>query len=181
MKPSQACIDLIKHFERLELNAYPCPAGKWTIGYGHTVGVRKGDRCTPAQAEQWLAEDLAAAVALVDGNVRVPLTQGQYDAMLSIVFNVGPGKKGVKDGIIVLRSGQPSTLLRKLNAGEYSAAAAEFGRWIYANRKPLRGLILRRAAERALFERSTNDVRSGQSEPSTATEALEDGNRPVLG
>jgi len=89
---------------------------------------------------------------LVQEHVKVALTQGQFDALVSILFNVGPGAKGEKDGIIFLASGRSSTLLRKLNAGDYAGAADEFRKWCHgAGNTLLEGLVTRRARERALF------------------------------
>jgi lysozyme len=148
---------LIKDFERFRAKPYLCPAGLWTQGWGHTSGVRPDSPpVTEAQAEALLADDLAEVERLIAKHVRAPLTQGQYDAFASILFNVGPGSRQ-KDGIIVLKSGEPSTLLRKLNVGDYAGAAAEFLRWNKARQDgalvELGGLTRRRLAERALFER----------------------------
>jgi lysozyme len=140
---TQAAVDLVKHFEGLYLEAYLCPAGVPTIGYGHTDGVRLGQTITEAQAEQLLAADLAEAAADVDRLVKVPLNDDQRGALASFVFNLGPG---------ALAS---STLLRKLNLGD-ATAPAEFGRWTKARvggkLVDLPGLVSRRAAEQALFE-----------------------------
>lgn len=152
MKPSENCKAIIRDSEGLRLAAYLCPAGIPSIGYGHTKGVRLGDVCTRAQAETWLDVDLVDATRAVAAAVTVPLMQGQFDAMVSIVYNTGPGAKGVKDGIITLKSGGPSTLLRKLNAGDYAGAAAQFDLWVNGGGMRLPGLVTRRARERALFE-----------------------------
>lgn len=138
MKPSQACIDLVKHFEGLRLDAYLCPANIPTIGYGHTGGVKLGDRIDQAQAEKLLSQDLAAFALYVNAAVRVPIQQHQFDALVAFAFNV----KGWKE----------STLLRLLNAGDFHGAALEFPRWNHAGVKVLAGLTLRRTAEKALFE-----------------------------
>ena len=135
---------LIKHFEGLELEAYPDPGNRvtgepWTIGYGHTRGVRRGDVCDEAQATAWLREDLQAAEGAVRHLVDVPLSQGQFDALASFVFNAGAAAFG------------NSTLLRLLNAGDSASAAEQFKRWVNGAGGPLPGLVARRAAERALF------------------------------
>ncbi|GAA4258912.1 glycoside hydrolase family protein [Azospirillum formosense] len=134
---------LVQHFEGLKLSAYRCPAGVWTIGYGHTKGVREGEVITAAVAERLLASDLAAAAADVAKLVTVPLTDAQRGALASFVFNLGAGAfKG-------------STLLRLLNQGDIEGAAGQFERWVYATVKgkkvKLPGLVTRRAAEEALF------------------------------
>ena len=152
MNASVNCLRLIEGSEGCELKAYPCPSGIPTIGYGHTASVRLGMTCTPAQASAWLCEDVHYAENLVQEHVKVALTQDQFDALVSILFNVGPGAKGEKDGIIVLANGQISTLLRKLNAGDYAGAAEEFPKWCHgAGGASLGGLATRRARERALF------------------------------
>lgn len=148
--------DFIRKHEGLRLKAYPDPASggaPWTIGYGHTKNVRRGDTCTLEQAEAWLDADLADAYAVVDRAVKVALTEPQRDALASFVFNIGPGYKGVKDGLVSLKNGQPSTLLRRLNAGDYVAAASQFPLWTKAGRsgKVMPGLVKRRGEERALF------------------------------
>ena len=134
--------NLIKEFESLELEAYPDPgtgAEPWTIGYGHTKGVRKGDTCTVEQAEAWLVEDAEEAWLGVLEVVKVPISIHQLDALTSFVFNLGIGN---------LKS---STLLRRLNEGDFAGAAEEFLRWNMAAGKVLNGLTRRRVAERKLF------------------------------
>jgi len=93
-----------------------------------------------ARAEEMLQADLPRFEAAVSRLVTVPLDQHQFDALVSFTYNLGEGN---------LRS---STLLKKLNAGDYAAAAAQFERWVTAAGKPLPGLVKRRAAERAMFE-----------------------------
>lgn len=154
--PPPAALDLARHFEGLSLTAYRCPAGVWTIGYGHTHAVTAGDTVTADQAGRLLANDMAEAAMVVDGAVTVPLTDGQRAALIDFVFNVGSGRtrKGKdpgKDGFVRLRTGKPSTLLRKLNAGDAAGAAAEFGAWVYGGGRVLPGLVRRRRAEELLF------------------------------
>jgi len=152
LNASVNCFRLIESSESCELKAYPCPSGIPTIGYGHTAGVRLGMICTPAQASEWLSEDVHYVEGLIHEHVTAPLDQNQFDALVSIIFNVGPGAKGGKDGIITLKSGVPSTLLRLLNLSIYAGAADEFPRWCHgAGGTLLAGLITRRARERALF------------------------------
>ena len=142
MRTSKEGIDLIKEFESLELSAYPDPATggePWTIGYGHTGGVRRGDTCTETQATDWLREDLQSAEGAVRHLVDVPLTQGQFDALASFVFNIGAAAFG------------DSTLLRLLNEGDAAGAAGQFKRWNRGADGVLPGLVVRRAAERDLF------------------------------
>ena len=132
--------DFVKQWEGRELKAYQCSAGKWTIGYGHTKGVKEGDEISPAGTEQLLVEDLTAIATDLSRLVNVPVSEGQYIALLSLAFNVGAS--AIKK----------STLLFHLNHKKYDEAAEEFDKWIYAGGKPSAGLKRRRAAERKLFE-----------------------------
>ncbi len=139
MSISPVGIALIQAHEGLRLMAYRDAVGVWTIGYGSTTGVRRGMRLTRDQAVLRLYHDLDDAEATINGRVMVPLTQPQFDALTSLVFNIGGG------------AFRKSTLLQKLNAGDYAGAAAEFPRWVKAKSRILPGLVTRRAAERALF------------------------------
>ena len=132
-------LNLIKEFEGLRLQAYKCPADRWTIGYGHTADVSANDVITEAQAVSLLCQDVAECERAVNQYVHVPLTQNQFDTLVSFVFNLGVGNF------------RHSTLLKKLNAGDDDGAAQEFGRWIHVGGKALPGLVRRREAERALF------------------------------
>jgi len=142
MKTSPKGIALIKSAEGLRLKAYPDPGTgglPWTIGYGSTSGVTRNMVITEAQAEQMLAADLVRFERIVERLVRVPVDQGQFDALVSFTYNVGEGNF------------TKSTLLRKLNAGDTAGAAEQFSRWVHAGGKVLPGLVKRRAAERGLF------------------------------
>ncbi len=139
MKVSARGRALIKEFEGLRLEAYRCSAGKWTIGYGSTRGVKEGDVITEAGAEARLVDDLRWAEAAVERQVRVGLTQNQFDALASFVFNLGESALS------------RSTLLRKLNGKDYLGAADELPRWSTAGGQVLSGLQRRRMAERAFF------------------------------
>lgn len=157
MSPSPACYTLIKGFESLRLRAYPDPKTKgapWSCGYGHTRGVTPDTICTEPVANDWLIQDVAAAVSIVKAVVRVPLTQGQFDALTSIIFNVGHGMAGDhgRDGIVILKSGNPSTLLRKLNAGDYAGAGFQFLLWDSPGSDVQAGLDRRRRAELKLWQ-----------------------------
>lgn len=132
-------LDLIKSFEGLRLEAYLCPAGVPTIGYGHTSGVVIGQKITEQQAEDFLRQDLETTEAAVNSYVMVPLTQNQYDALVSFTFNLGPGNLKM------------SHLLRYVNEGEFQNAANEFERWVFARGEKLNGLVRRREAEKVLF------------------------------
>ncbi len=152
MTPSQDCLNLIKESEGLHrklaggmIGAYPDPVGVWTIGYGsirhldNDRPVREEDVIDKKTAERWLNQEIDQKATAVDKLCRVSLTQGMFDALVSFTFNLGEG--ALKD----------STLLRKLNGGEYEGAAREFDRWIYGGGKILPGLVIRRDREEALF------------------------------
>lgn len=132
-------LDHIRRWEGLRLSAYRDPGGILTIGYGHTGDVEAGQTITLDQAEDLLSEDLRTAQSAVERLVKVPLTDRQYSALVSFVFNVGEGQFA------------ESTLLRKLNRGDYSGAADEFLRWTRAGSVELPGLVERRRLEREFF------------------------------
>lgn len=152
MTPSSHCLALVKAFEGFSSRAYRCPAGVWTIGYGTTIypdgrRVKPRDTCTREQAETWLVFDLRDAVVDVLDLVKVPLNQNQFDALVSFVYNVGSDidEDAAPEGL------GDSTLLRKLNTGDYGGAADEFLKWVNGGGKKLPGLVRRRKAERELF------------------------------
>lgn len=140
MRTSEKGLALIRQFEGLRLRAYKCPAGIPTIGYGHTAGVKMGQEITRERAEELLRAEVERFEGYVDQLVTVPLTQGQFDALVAWTYNLGPGAM------------DKSTMLRRLNAGDYASAAAELERWNRAGGQVLAGLVRRRAAERALFD-----------------------------
>ncbi|MEQ1318929.1 lysozyme [Acinetobacter guillouiae] len=146
MKISNIGINLIRGFEDLRLKAYDDGVGVWTIGYGTTaingVAVKKGDTCTAEQAKSYMAQDLKKFESAVNTSVKVPLNQNQFDALVSLTYNIGTG--AFKD----------STLLKKLNAKDYKGAAAQFDRWNKGGGKVMQGLVNRRAKERKLFEKA---------------------------
>ena len=140
MDISQNGINLIKNFEGLRLEAYQCSSGVWTIGYGHTGSdVYKGRKITLNEAETLLKQDLAVHCNNVSSLVKVKLNQNQFDALVSFEFNIGYGAFAL------------STLLKLLNAGDYTGAANQFDRWVYAGGKVLAGLEKRRKKEKELF------------------------------
>ena len=139
MKIGSKGLELIKHFEGCELEAYKCPAGVWTIGYGHIKGVQEGMKITEHQAEEMLKSELHEYEGYINDYVTVPLNQNQFDAMVSWVYNLGGGN---------LRA---STLLKVLNAGDYDGVPAQMLRWNKAGGKVLEGLTRRRQAEADLF------------------------------
>lgn len=141
MHISDKGLDLIKRFEGFRDTAYLCPAGVWTIGYGHTQDVKEGDTITQDKAEELLREEVAAKYEpiVVSNTNGLELTQGQFDALVSFVYNVGA------------YNFETSHLLTRLKAGDIEGAAAQFERWNRAGGKVLDGLTARRAAERELF------------------------------
>jgi lysozyme len=140
MKISEEGKALIKKFEGCELVAYQCPAGKWTIGYGHTKNVQENDHWSQHYAETMLDIELEEYEGYINDLVTVPLQQHQFDALVAWVYNLGVGN---------LLS---STLLVKLNAGEYEDIPHEIQRWNKAAGEVLEGLVRRRKAEALLFE-----------------------------
>lgn len=139
MRTSRKGIEFIKAHEGLRQDAYLCPAGVPTIGYGHTHGVKMGDRITEEQAERLLIGDLIVAETEVN-RYGFDLTQNQFDALVSFVFNVGAGN---------FRS---STLLKRLKANPNDPDIAnQFKRWVYGDGKVLPGLVRRRNEEAKLY------------------------------
>lgn len=136
---NQAGIELIKSFESLMLKAYVCPAGKLTIGWGHTKGVYRGQEITLDQAEAFLLDDLQDAQSAVCGLVNVPLTDNEYAALVSLAFNIGVGQF------------KSSTLLKLLNKNMHDAVPAQLMRWNKVNGQELGGLSRRRKAEVKLW------------------------------
>lgn len=142
-------IAMIIRFEGMKLEAYPDPGtggAPWTIGVGHTGGVKEGDTCTEDQAIDWLREDCQDAESCLDDHCDVELTQNQRDALISFIFNLGCGNF------------KSSTLLKLLNAGNYDAAAQQFMRWTHAAGRELAGLKTRRELEAKFFLSKTTEV-----------------------
>ena len=139
MKASQTLINAIKKFEACSLTAYQDSVGVWTIGYGHTNGVKKGDKITQYQAEQFLKEDLAKFEAIAN-KVKGLSTQGRYDAVLDFIYNCGPANFN------------SSTLKKYVEGGKKTWECQEqFLRWVNAGGKKLGGLVTRRIWEANRF------------------------------
>ena len=139
MRASEKAYSLIRQFEGLRLTAYRCPAGVWTVGYGHTFGVVPGMSVTKEQAEEQLRHDIARAENIVNAEC-LNLRQCQFDALVSFVFNVGG------------RNFRKSTLLKKIKANpDDNSIMDEFLRWVYAEGVVLPGLQKRRFAEMRLY------------------------------
>lgn len=139
MKTSNKGLALIKHFEGFKARAYVCPAGVLTIGYGTTANVRPGQVITESQGTNLLLSDCAKFEKEVETQVKVPLTQDQFDALVAFVYNVGQGN---------FRS---STLLKLLNQGQYDQVPEQMMRWNKGGGKVLNGLTRRRTSEGRLF------------------------------
>lgn len=140
MNISENGLKIIKNFEGCRLKAYKCPAGVWTIGFGHTgKDVKEGLTITQEQAEHYLQNDIIIHSANVTRLVKVPITQNQFDALVSFEYNVGYGNFA------------SSTMLKMINKNMFPEAAQQFDRWVYANKKRLTGLVKRRQAEKELF------------------------------
>ena len=139
MKASEKAYSLIRQFEGLRLTAYRCPAGVWTVGYGHTSGVVPGMVITKELAEKLLRQDIATVENIV--NAECPnLRQCQFDALVSFVFNIGGGNF------------RKSTLLKKIKANpDDNSIMDKFLRWVYAKGVVLPGLQKRRLAEMKLY------------------------------
>lgn len=179
MKVSAAGRKAIAAHEGVRLKAYPDPATggePFTIGVGHTSAaglpkVYKGLTITADECDEILSRDLATFERAVEKAVTVPLNQNQFDALVSFTFNVGAGNL------------QKSTLLKKLNAGDYRGAADQFGAWNKAAGKVMAGLTKRRADERALFLKPVpantpdavpvEDLPTAPAEPTPATMRIE--------
>lgn len=135
MRASNILINAIKSFEGYRPNSYQDSAGVWTIGYGHTQGVKKGQKITQAQAESLLRGDLLKAEKYVN-ELKLNLTQGQFDALVDFAYNLGTGNLG------------SSTLLEKIRMkASNEDIQAQFRRWVYAGGKVMPGLVKRREWE----------------------------------
>ena len=147
MKTNAAALELITCFEGFSATPYRCPAGVWTVGYGstRTPDGKRIDEDTPPiardEAKAWLMTTLKRTERAVDRLIAVALSENQFGALVSFTYNVGSGNLAA------------STLRAKLNRGDYQGAAEEFPKWRLAKGKVLAGLVRRRAAEQALFER----------------------------
>ena len=140
MKISTEGLALIKKFEGCKLRAYQDSVGVWTIGVGHTKGVVEGDVITEEEADEYLRADVREAEECVSRAVTLPLTQGEFDACVSFVFNVGCG------------AFRGSTLLKRILDSDFDGARLEFARWNKAGGQVLAGLTARRKAEAEMFE-----------------------------
>ena len=137
-------VDLICEFEGKRLAAYDDGVGVWTIGFGtikypNGTRVKKGDTCTLEQAKEYMRHDLIEFEHTVNESVKVPLNQNQFDALVSLAYNIGSS------------AFKSSTLVKKLNSGDYKGATDQFNVWVNAGGKRMQGLVNRRAKEKVLF------------------------------
>ena len=144
MSVSNKGVDLICEFEGKRLVAYDDGVGVWTIGFGtikYPSGnrVKKGDTCTLEQAKEYMRHDLIEFEHAVNSSVKAPLNQNQFDALVSLAYNIGSS------------AFKSSTLVKKLNAGDYKGAADQFNVWVNAGGKRMQGLVNRREKEKVLF------------------------------
>lgn len=137
---SRGGLSLTEQFESCRLVAYSDSKGIPTIGYGHTLNVHLGMTCTQDQAEAWLYADVANAARAVNDWVRVSITQQEFDALVDFAFNCG------------INAFHGSTMLLRLNAGNYGGAANEFERWDKCDGTEVAGLLRRRLAEKQEFQ-----------------------------
>ena len=140
MQLSKTGIELLKHFEGCKLKAYQDSVGVWTIGYGHTKGIYEGLEITQSEAEKMLQDELPEYEGYITDKVVPMLQQHEYDALVCWVYNLGPTNLS------------SSTMLKKLNAGEFKEVPFQMKRWDKAGGQPLLGLTRRRNAEALLFK-----------------------------
>ena len=141
MKISEAGLELIKSYEKCRLEAFrPTPKDVPTIGWGHTKGVMMGDTCTQEEADAWLLDDLLDAENCIRSAISLPLTDGEYSALVSLVYNIG------------CHAFRGSTLLRCILDGNLDGARDQFARWNKQKGEVLAGLTARREAEAELWE-----------------------------
>ena len=146
MQMSRAGIQMLVNFEGFHHQAYRCPAQVWTIGFGTTVypdgrRVQQGDECSWEQALSYKMHMLKKFERVVQEAIHVPLTQSQFEALVSLAYNIGP------------HAFKTSTLVKKLNAGDYVAAAEQFLRWNKVGSQVVQGLVNRRQQEKIWFEK----------------------------
>lgn len=140
MKVSDQLIEQIKQFEGFRENAYICPAGIKTIGYGHVLADNDNrKKIASSEAEELLMQDIKKVELSIERNIKVGLTQGQFDALVSFTFNVGSA------------SLQRSTIRQKVNRQEHEDVPPEIKRWIFAGGRILSGLVNRREIEANMY------------------------------
>lgn len=150
-------LKLIKQFEGLRLEAYPDPGSKnglpWTIGYGHTKGVKRGDKITAAQAEKFLIEDLKESEAVIKKYVKTALNENQYGAAVSFIHNIGEGQFA------------KSSVLRYINLNRMDEVPGRMALYRMNDGKVMAGLVRRRTAEGELWMTPVDDVSVTEVKP----------------
>lgn len=152
MKPSDALVDFLRWWEGLPggkpaLQAYDDGGGVWTIGYGTTGDVHPGDECSEDEALEMLLGDIEETWGEIDPLIRVTIAQHELDALVSLAYNIG------------VNAFRKSTLLSRLNSGDFGSASDEFARWNRQGGRILPGLVKRRAAERRIFDNADYSAR----------------------
>ena len=157
-------IALVKEYEGLVLKAYPDPGSKdgnpWTIGYGHTKNVKRGDVITQAQAEVFLKADLEATVQTIKQYVKAPLNDNQYGALASFIFNVGE------------TAFKKSSVLSYINAGKLDSVPGRLALYRLNDGKVMAGLVRRRTAEGTLWMKPVDGVASIEGSAVPASPAI---------
>lgn len=155
MKASPNCYIVIEHTESCKLKAYPDPktgGAPWTCGWGSTgLDVRPGTVWSQDYANSRLIIDVERREAIANNALTVPMDQGQFDCFVDMIYNIGAGAKGVRDGIITLKSGTPSTFMRKLRTLDYDGAHDQIIKWVSPGSNVERGLRRRRTMDQALW------------------------------
>lgn len=152
MNISNNGIKLIQHYESCSLKSYRDSVGVLTIGWGHTgPDVYDGMVISQDEADQLFLDDIKSFENMLNDRLSVVLEQNQFDALLSFLFNVGPGKAGTKDGLFTLRDGNPSTLWKLVQSGQNDGVPQQFMLWTRAGGQVLRGLVARRRTESNLY------------------------------
>lgn len=154
MKLSEKGGMFIRGYEKYMAKPYHDEVGYLTWGFGHKqrAGEKAPTFISMIDALNLFKKDVEPFERILNGALKVQLNQNQFDAFLSILFNTGPGVPGVKDGVILLKNGKPSTLLTRVNEGAFDLAAAEFPKWCHAGGHVSNGLVRRRADEKAMFQ-----------------------------
>jgi len=161
MKTNALGLEIIREFEGCSLKAYQdgSPARLWTIGWGCTHGVHEGMEITQAEADERLSNAVASTESvLLLLTAPCLLNENQFSALVSFCYNVGFGHVAGKDGFQILKNGDPSTMLKLLWAHDYAGAADEFPKWCKVGGVPCAGILRRRMAEKALFQKEVSDA-----------------------
>lgn len=152
MTHSDACVLLTAQFEGFRPTAYQDGNGIWTLGYGHTEGVKAGDTCTTTQAQQWLSEDLGVADAALTRLVKVGLDQNQWDALVDLCYNIGQGNFASSTCLSLLNQGDEAGAINSICYWDND----QWHGWVIVAGEVSPGLVRRRQAEQALFNKEAS-------------------------